>query len=125
CGKPNLVANAKSLAVRRQEVVHFLAGITLLGGNPARERLAIVVEDHSGERLDFASNHDPMTVALVTIGRVILSIKHSARRIKGAAQRLAADTVHEARHVSVGGNVRSKLLQLRYELITQYIVGIE
>src|SRR5262245_29011685 len=81
CKKPDLVAGAESLAVRRQQMLRLLAGVTLLRRKPARERLAIVVEDDSGKRFDFTSNHDPMTVALVTIGRVILSIKHGTRRI--------------------------------------------
>ena len=106
-------------------MLRLLAGVTLLRGEPARERLAIVVKDHSGERLDLASNHDPMAVALVSIGGLILSIEHGARWIESAAQRPAADAVNETRRYPLVAASGRKPLQLRYELVAQFIVGVQ
>ena len=73
-GQSDPIDSIERVAIQRHQMLCLLTGILLLGGEPARERFAIVVKDHPGERNDFAHNCDPMAVALVLVARLILTI---------------------------------------------------
>src|SRR5262245_49687677 len=66
-GKPDTVDSSELFAARVQQMRRLVMGVPSLGGKPACERLAVIMEDHAGERQYAAGNYHPLGVALVSV----------------------------------------------------------
>ena len=72
-------------------------GIAELLGEPARERLAIVVENAAVERKNRALDVNAMAVAIVVVKGEGFAIEHGARGVEARTKRMSEDAIGKGR----------------------------
>src|SRR5438552_304797 len=98
-------------------MLRLLGGVSPLRGEPARERLAVLVKDHAAKWDYLAIDHHPMAMALVLIAGFVLPVEHGARWIKRAAQRPTVNAINETCLISGCHRVGTKVVDLIHERI--------
>ena len=108
-----------------QKVVRLTAGVALLGSEPTRERLAVVVEDDVAQLANPPVDHDTMPVAFVAIPGMFLAVEHRSRRIERRGQWAPVDAVDERRSVAADVGERTERLDFACEGLAQLVVRVE
>src|SRR5712691_3416969 len=100
------------------EIARLLTGVAVLRGEPARQRLAVVVIDDAVERAHLSPHHDPVTMAF-------LAVEHGAWRIERAAQSSPVHAIDEARAIAGGRPRRLEQAELVDERVAELVIRIE
>ena len=118
--------HAREFFARRfKKIARLGSRITLLRIEPARQRLAIVVINDAGERLDFAVDGDAVAMTYIIITRSVLAV--AARRAAGRAcpARPAVNTVDEFRPIAASASGARRPASSSTKCIAELVIGIE
>ena len=124
-GKADAV-NPPELVTRScQEVRGLLARIALLGREPPRDWLAVIMVDDASQCTNFTIDRHAVTMPLLAVDGLVPAIEHDARGIKRATQRLAMDAVHEGHAISGHFLRRDETLHLHEQCLAELVIRIE